>query len=345
MKIVVLADVHSHQYSQFATVLPSGRNSRLQNVVDVLGEVAAFCRKNRVEALFLLGDLFHSRTKLDVDVLSATWVAVRDLCDAVQFPFFLVGNHDCADKSGQVHSLEPFRELGTVIDVPVIERVHDLEFAAHPFTHDIESWQKFTKLIPKVDFFFGHQGVNEAAIGAYDISVKAEVSYADLPLDKARFCVFGHYHKHQMLGEDRRFIYTGSPLQHNFGERTEKKGFIYFEDHEQRPQFVEAESAPRFLLLEGREAFEKELHDDNCFAGWHYIRFQTCVQEDADWVAKHFPRVQIEIIQAGDYEEHRIDEKAAQSDQELVRTYVERQPHNLDDSRLVSMGMELLGEE
>lgn len=352
MRVVVIADVHCHQHEQFATTLPSGRNSRFQAILDVIGEVEIFCRKEEVDVLFVLGDVFHSRTKIDVDVYSATWCAFRDLCGAVNRAYILTGNHDQGSKDGRVHSLEAFRAFATVIDLPVIVRANSqLMFAAHPFTTDIDSWKTFIKMLPRdLDFCLFHQGVCEATVGAFDLSVKAEVSYTDLPLTKARWVLLGHFHKAQWLGEAQRAGFVGSPIQHNFGERLEEKGFLYFDGIDKRPQFVPTHG-PRFVLYgTGAAFFDAFAQDagDPC-APWNrgdYIRVTECTQDQAEAIKREFPQIQVEVVRQERFEENRISDAVVNSDEALLKAYIDKEAiDGMDHPRLLQFGMEILTNE
>ena len=380
MRVVVIADIHCHAHEQFATTLPGGRNSRFQNILDVLKEVETFCHKEEVDVLFVLGDVFHSRTKIDVDVYSATWLAFQSLCGSVKQAYILTGNHDQNSKDGRIHSLEAFRSFATVIDQPVLEKVRvakqayiegsgarsilipggpieELNFAAHPFTTDMDSWKTFTKMLPPdLDFFLFHQGVVEANVGAFDIAIKAEVSYTDIPTSKAKWCLMGHYHKQQWLGEDRRAGYPGSPLQHGFAERLEEKGFLFFDTefglgcNSARPKFIRT-NAPKFVLYGTGaaffEAFAQDASDPR--APWNrgdFIRVAGCTPEQADKIKQEFPRIQVELARQEKFEENRVSADVATSDETLLQAYIEKETVNgMDPTRLLQFGMEILTSE
>jgi len=342
MKVVIFSDLHAHQHEQFARTLPGGRNSRFQNILNVLEQIRVFCAEQEVDMIFFLGDLFHSRTKVDVDVFSATWLAMKALSESVRKTYILMGNHDSYNKVGSIHSLEPFREFATVVDQPIIDSFEDLRFAMHPFTTDIAAWKDFVAMLPSnLDFFFAHQGLSEAVVGAFDISIKAEVGYSDLPHTKARWCLMGHYHKHQMLGDAKRAGYIGSPLQHNMGERTEEKGFVYFPGIEGF-NFIRT-TAPRFEIFEDFDSFGALAFVGGIDPSRDFIRVK-CSESEAREIKETWPRVQVEIVKEDREEERRIDPAALASDQTLLNSYIEQASSELAPERLLSLGLELLME-
>lgn len=345
MKVVVVSDLHAHNFSQFSTTLPGGRNSRFQNILNVLRHVRDFCKENMIDVVFFCGDMFHSRTKVDVDVFSATWTAWREIAAVVREVVILVGNHDQYNKVGDIHSLEPFREFATVVDSPVISSVSTkrgvLRYAAHPFTTDIEAWKSFASMIPSgLDYFFFHQGVTEALTGAFDITIKAEVDIDDLPLEKARWCLGGHYHKHQIMervdtDKKRYAIYVGSPLQHNQGERTEKKGFLHFPDQEQF--FQVPTKAPEFRLFNSWDEYQEAPADQDDFVK---IR---CAPADVALIKDQLPSAQVEVLREEQEQTERVDQSVVSNDRSLLEAYVKQTSRtDLNQSRLVSLGYELL---
>lgn len=343
MKVVFLSDLHAHNHEQFSTTLPGGRNSRLQNILNVLDEVREFCLSQEVDVLFFLGDMFHSRTKVDVDVFSATWQAWKRLSEAVRKTYILVGNHDQYNKVGSVHSLSAFREFATVVDLPLIDSFEGMRFAMHPFTTDISEWKSFTAMMPSdLDFFLAHQGLSEAVVGAFDISIKAEVGYSDLPHDKAHWILMGHYHKQQWIGEARKAGYIGSPLQHNMGERDEVKGFLYFDDVTKPPVFV-GTHAPKFFVFDSYEDFGALAFVGGVNPEVDFVRVK-CSESEAREIKENDPRVQVEIIREDREEERRIDPEALASDRTLLNTYIDQAEHGMDADRLLGLGLELLSE-
>jgi DNA repair exonuclease SbcCD nuclease subunit len=341
MKALFVSDLHAHNHEQFATTLANGRNSRFQAILNVLEEVRFLCQEHEVDAVFFLGDMFHSRTKVDVDVFGATWNAWRDIAAEVKHLYILIGNHDQYNKVGSVHSLEPFRDFATVIDQPMIERVEGVLFAAHPFTTNMKQWHRFVEMLPSnLDLFLFHQGICEAATGAFNISIKAEVSYSDMPLAKAQWCLGGHYHKPQAIGEEKRVLYIGSPLQHGFGERTEKKSVVLFDSGENLLHRIFT-VAPGFDLFDDEGAFEASL-----LAGYDptrcYVRVRTDSQLAADQIKKDYPSVQVEMIGKQEFEERRVSTDVVSSDRTLLEAYVKLTESKLDHQRLESFGLEML---
>lgn len=346
MRALFVSDLHAHNHEAFATTLPNGRNSRFQNILNVLGEIRTLCLHHHVDTVFFLGDMFHSRTKVDVDVFGATWSAWREIAAIVDRVYILVGNHDQYNKVGNVHSLEAFGQFARIIDQPMIDRVEGVTFAAHPFTTNMQQWNGFVDLLPDgLDFFLFHQGICEAATGAFNISIKAEVSYADLPIQKARWCLGGHYHKPQEIGEEGKVAYVGSPLQHGFGERGETKSVILYQRG--KLERITLASAPRFVYYERATAFWDDVaaRSADPAAPWNrgdFIRVRTNQQKSVDKILKHFPDIEIEHQPGPIFEERRVETDVVSSDRTLLAEYIQQNANGLDHERLLSFGLEML---
>lgn len=341
-KALFFSDLHAHNWGQFATSLPSGRNSRLQVTLDVLKQIRDFCEEKRVTHVFMLGDVFHSRTKIDIDVMSSTWEAFRRIAQVVEHLVILRGNHDTYDKDGKQHSLETFQEFAHVVLEPCIWDLSGVKVACAPFTTKVEDWKRFGQLLsPGLDFFLFHQGVSDGLVGAFNIAVKAEVDVSDVPLSKATYCFAGHYHKHQWLADNLAFI--GSPLQHSFNERTEEKGFLFLNNDAgewSKPEFIPT-NAPKFYLFEsGKElvdAEEKGLSVENS-----YVRLKVPNHHADKWI-RDYPTIQVEPIIAKDSSRREINENLVSDDRTLLNAYLDlKNLDGFDRNELLEIGMSLL---
>lgn len=379
MRVVCFADLHSHNFSQFAQTLPNGRNSRLQATLDVLEEIRAFCEKMSVDVVFFLGDCFHSRTKIDVDVYQATWLAFHRIAQAVPHLYILVGNHDQYDKLGNRHSLDAFRDFATVIDQPVVARVeHYLGFAAHPFTTNYGEWRTFVNMLPQgLDFFLFHQGIDEAMVGSFDIPIKASIKLKDFPtVGQAKWCVGGHYHKTQFMRrhlapqakllevgqyqldafnlisptDEEAVMFCGSPLQHSFSEyKDPKKCFWYWEDPRNGAPTPIYTNAPSFHRYTKPEKLVADIQVGKVSTDTDYVRL-SCTEAEADTWRGHdwlnMDDIQVELeVNKREFSTRETPNVSA-TDEELLRFYMdEAGTKDHDEETLVKLGLELLQED
>jgi DNA repair exonuclease SbcCD nuclease subunit len=348
-KVVFFSDLHLHNWANSATVHESGLNSRLADQLTVLAQINDYCKKHEVDAVVFGGDFFHSRTKLDVDVLFCAQLAVRALVETVKEVYLLVGNHDQAARDGSIHSLDTFKGYAHVIDKP--QTIHiargELKMTAHPFTTDTDAFIEFCKNMEPCDIFLAHQGISEALVGAYEVPLKADIPLSALPHDRAGYLFLGHYHKHQSLGSAFAY-YIGSPLQLDFGERNEEKGFLVLDTESSRNaadwsfEFVPT-VAPSFKLYETPADFEAAVKKGKVNPEKDFIRVHG-PSSKCKKLQDRYPRIHTVAEALVEKTAQRIDTTLAASDRDLLNAYVERAEVKLDKQRLVELGLRFLEE-
>lgn len=337
MKILFFSDIHHSNYSQFATVLPNGRNSRFQDTLLAFEDIKSYAKKH-ADVVIFCGDLFDKKFKVDTQVYVETLAAWRDFCSV---PVYIIaGNHDQYSREGS-NSLLPFHDTRArntaLVSQPENICLDDaINVLLIPHQHDTNKFKQILKDAPSADILVMHQGLAEAVTGAYNVQIQSAIKLADIPFDKFKWVVSGHYHKAQVLAGGK-FRYCGSPLQLSMGERGEEKGFWVLDTDKDTWEFVKT-NAPQFYLHESSKAF-KECADKK---GYHRVK---CQVEEAEKLKKEFPNLQIEILKAEVYEERRVDPKKIQKDEDLLEVYISENNASLDPESLIQLGLELLNGE
>lgn len=339
MSMLLFSDLHLHNYEQFSERLPSGRNSRLQNCLDVVHQARSICLERKVDICVFLGDYFDSRTKLDIDVLTSGYKAIDELSRVVEV-VMVEGNHDAYTKVGDVHSIQVFEKLVMIADTPKIwslgNELDPWNVAIYPWTSDIEGMKEWIKQMPACDLFLFHQGVSEAAVGVFDMHVKTEISLKDLPLDKVRYAVAGDYHKRQFLANGK-FHYLGSPLQLSFNERGDRKCFTLIKD-DWTIEEIETD-APRFYLFDSVaewEANKEPIREKD------FVRVLDIDRIRLEQVKAQNPKAQIVLSKQGDIKRSRVSAEVLKDDANLLRTWIERSGTELDPDLLLEEGRALI---
>lgn len=349
MKLLLFSDIHVHNHNQYAEILPSGRNSRLQDCLNIIYQITDLIDKEKVDKVICLGDLFHSRTKLDIDVFSSTFEAMRTLSQKIgkgNF-FILKGNHDSYTKVGGIHSLEAFNEIAQVrAGDPSIELLtvnpwpsdlaEQISVAFYPWTADTEGMKNWFQQMPPVDILLIHQGVSEAVVGPYDVKVKTEISLKDLPLDRIKLCIAGDYHKRQFLAGGK-LHYIGSPLQLSFGERGDDKCFslIYTSDWSVKSILT---NAPKFYEYASKEEFD--LRDSSVDVSKDFVRITAKSVADIESLKKEFPRIQTVLEEKETAVVSRSEGLNLSDDKALLTSWMKSQDET--DLEYLEMGMALL---
>lgn len=340
-KILIAGDLHLHAWPAWASVDDSGLNSRLLDQLTVLAQIQKYCADHDVEALCFLGDLFHSRSKLDVEVIWSAIQAFEQLSRTVPTVMTLVGNHDQALRSGGIHSLDALRPNVLVVDTPrTVTLCEGVRAHCHPFTTETDAFCAWTKQLGQAELFLGHQGIDGATVGAYEVPLKAEVKVSDLPLDRVRYAFLGHYHAPQAIAENA--FYAGSLLQLDMGERKEAKSFIVLDTDSWTFKRVPT-IGPKFKLYESVSKFESDLKRKKCDVKRDFIRVHGPAPEIKK-LCEEFPRIQGVAEAPVRAQAPRVQASIAASDRELLEAYITRANPALDKQKLLDMGLKILGD-
>jgi len=346
MKAIFTADCHLHNWPQFSTRLANGMNSRLYDCLAIWKQMGQVAKERKVDHIFILGDVFESRTKLDVDVAAHAVREIVALAKTVrQYVWILQGNHDLHARAGDVHSLELFRNIPkvTVIDKPwVCLPIAGAHIAAFPYTSDINALRvEFSKLI-NVDLVLIHQAIREGTIGPYARTVSAELSVTDLPMDKCRYVFAGDYHRRQFFGPGDRVHYIGSPLQLKADEVGEVKGFTYIDTDRWEVETIPTKF-PEFLLFNNPEDAGFAIANKQADPEKDFIRVKyedACQTAAADLKAR-YARLQIDEVK----ELRSLARTTAaifDSDFLLCQEFADQRNTEFETNTLLSVGLELL---
>jgi DNA repair exonuclease SbcCD nuclease subunit len=220
-KAVVTGDVHAHNFSQFSKPCPHYGGTRLKQIVEALRSVFAKAHELDIEEVVIIGDLFHTRGLISVQVLNSVLWELQEAKRSGLRVYIVAGNHDQANKAGTVTSLAPFYDYADVVETARnIGRAYYI-----PFREDrayyVEAFKTAAKL--KCEVVFAHVGLQGAAIGESDYQPKEELLVEETLCEQFKLVLCGHYHKAQYLAAN--VAYTGSLIQHNFCDVNVVKGF------------------------------------------------------------------------------------------------------------------------
>ncbi|MBA7693436.1 hypothetical protein ES703_102018 [subsurface metagenome] len=216
--------------------------------------------ENTVKNAFFLGDLFHARFKIDVEVFNAVYSALAKFKDEGIMLWLLAGNHDFAILRRKVSSIGTFEDIAEVILKPRHEIIDGVHFCFLPYCEDTDKFKDmvnfFVKTAPDSQLFC-HQGISEAYVRA-GVHVREQVSEKDLRHKYFKGVLLGHYHMAQTLTPN--VLYVGAVLQHNWGDTGNKRGFIFLQQKEGEELTLKRMEthAPKFVMLQTGWAITKE---------------------------------------------------------------------------------------
>lgn len=251
MKSLYFADLHGHNYREFATLDENGVNSRLIDQIKVLKEIKDSAWKHEVQDIRFLGDLLHLKNNHDTLVLKTIIGMMAELAN--DFPLLILpGNHDYRLWTSHPVVLEMLGDLAdnvTVIDKPMflgnVGRYSEkwLKTYAEPYTRKVvELNERFMSLKREPNMIFlGHQDMVGMQYGGFTVEQGLEPK--DL-LGLFRWSFVGHCHTPTMINSN--VVSVGAPLQHNFSDVGVKKGWWIFDEEDDKVTFIQNNTSPVF---------------------------------------------------------------------------------------------------
>lgn len=360
MKLAMMADIHCHPFPEFSTLLPNGMNSRLADILSCFDSMREHCLENGITDVLLLGDIFHVRGRIETTVYNAVYRTLKKFPDQGINLMMMVGNHDQAVKDGEEHALEPFKEFAKVIDKPQLIRLDGLYVWAIPYIHDPEllkkeiqrgkwelhemfsdnpgSWEEHG--CPK-QLMALHTGLDGAGVGSINYIMKEPLTLEDIQPDDWDWVAMGHYHKPQFLADN--VFYIGAPIQHNFGDEGDPRGFMVLDtDSTDEPVsfFDLTDIQPKFRTIEidhpsDLEGLQLDPKD------YHRFQIRTQLVDVSQATASLAGDIKVRVEKEPDLShENRLDLNDDGSS--AVSQYVKHVNPELDHDRLIRLGNELM---
>jgi len=354
-EFVIFSDLHGHNFKYGSKRVPMWKgahyNTRLLDAVRVLDEIQAYVQVHEIPNVLFAGDLFHRRTKLDVDAYNLIFDRIARLGRILPVGgglFMLPGNHDYADRLGKIHVLESLQRLPGVHVLDKIQAVSlivGVSLVAVPYTPNLEQAKELLHLAGKLtipgeaNILMAHQGMRGAKVGSdYILVSDQDVSVSDVPHDKFTACFFGHYHQHQKLF--RNGWYVGATHEQNWSDVGGKRGFLHVRVFQDHVEFDRIEtSAPKFILVDGDTQGVTTREQD-----FVRVLVDTAVSESVvRRLSTQIPCAELEVVSKVDKTAPRVTLEVSQLDPEAaLRAWVSANTPPTEDC--LDMGLELLKE-
>jgi len=249
MRILIWADLHSHNYKEFSETI-DGVNSRLLDCNEVLRKIHLSAADEKVDAIFFLGDLFQLKNNLDSHVMRYTLEIFAELAN--DFSIIVVpGNHDYISWSSDPSLLKFVNNFSGKIILRTEPCWLDLwantlDAYIEPFTRKTkELRERLIALEPKENsIFLGHQDIIGSQYGGFTVERGLD---ADVLSKKFRWSFIGHWHEPNQVREN--VISVGAPLQHNFGDSLGAKGWWILDTEKGEAKLIENTFSPRFYSI------------------------------------------------------------------------------------------------
>ena len=186
MKAVIVSDVHIGKIKYGKIDPKTGVDNRVEDILKNIDQTIDYAIENKVEAYFILGDIYHSKRPVPFFRELFSSRISRVLENDIEV-FILIGNHDQGKTIS--HDLTEMREISKhikklhIIDTPEVLEFNDSLLCFLPHVNKIEFNlrdedyydfniknireldKKASKSSKKHKFFFAHFGTNESQTG------------------------------------------------------------------------------------------------------------------------------------------------------------------------------------
>lgn len=227
-KVAIAADFHF------------GVPGRLFDILWAARVMREYCKATGIDTVLILGDLFHDRKSIEIDVLSIVANFFEETATQYNQKWIaFLGNHDMFLRhSWGINSLTILRKHLTIIEDIKILSIDDVRFWVLPF---ITYEKPFMKVLRKIDaqhqdgdILLTHVGVRGATLNT--CFLMKDWSIVTFESSKFRRVYTGHFHSKQQIGDN--VWYPGSPIPFKFDEGDVSHGFYVYDLDAKTHKFV-----------------------------------------------------------------------------------------------------------
>lgn len=240
MKAFIVGDLQASIWGQQVT--PDGVNQRLMDLIEQLYRIRDLANERNIRWVFIVGDIFEERGKLDVVVLT---LLIRCLYSFKKLDInviLLVGNHDRIP-AGEFHALEALkRHVFGVVDKPTMLMCDKVNVLALPYDPEPRNTVRKLKAVGNdAELILLHVAVKGVKLPSGERWAEG-IRLKHIP--KKAVVLMGHDHHHKKLR--KKVWYVGSLLQLDWGDAGVEKVFAEYNSKTQSvkwhksygPQFI-----------------------------------------------------------------------------------------------------------
>ncbi len=208
MKVITVGDPHF-------------RKNNVLESQEMVKNLLLKVQEEKPKFIVVLGDVLHRHETINVYPLNRAEEMISKL-SKVAPTFVLIGNHDRPNNSNYLTDEHPFNALKHWDNTYIVDKVMDVIISDNRFLFvPYVPPGKFMDALNTIDnpldetcMIFAHQEFYGAKMGAI-VSKAGDVWDLSNPL-----VVSGHIHDYDKLQPN--IIYTGTPMQHSFGDKADK---------------------------------------------------------------------------------------------------------------------------
>jgi DNA repair exonuclease SbcCD nuclease subunit len=241
MKYGITADLQFDEYARLSTLSEQGVTTRLLDLIACFRWIVQTCVDQGCKGLIVAGDVFESRTAIDITVLDLVCREFRRAATVLDITV-VAGNHDCHLKTPDLSSLQALKGSATVITEPTVIA----PFAFVPWSAYEEDYRAAVKKLakePDAKYLVSHALIEGAGYPGKNIPVDV------FKPSRWKRVLLGDVHcpmQFTIDGWEGDLRYVGAPMQLDFGDADEWRGFCILDTKTDALELVENEISPRF---------------------------------------------------------------------------------------------------
>jgi DNA repair exonuclease SbcCD nuclease subunit len=336
VKLALTADLHFDLRLRYSKPdANTGLTTRLADHVECWRWIVDTAVEQGCDQLVVLGDVFESRTEIDVAVIDTVCREFHSASERIPLTV-LAGNHDCRLRTADVTSTSALLGAASVVREFCMEE----DVAYIPWNDNPEVIHEHIKgaVGAGARFVLGHwlvQGIFPGESGVPQEYMAAH-HFARI--------ILGDVHKKMKVGKN--IWYCGSPMHLDYREAGNVPGFYVLDTKASTDgtfAFIENKKSPRFHLLTDDAPKPEGTLDKRDFVRVQ-IEDADAARETTEWVQRITEQVETNSVEVGDTTP-RIEMKASDGYEEILRRYC--QFVGLEEDRVeayVQEGMEILAE-
>jgi DNA repair exonuclease SbcCD nuclease subunit len=256
MRVAISSDWQWDGYQSLSTIRPSGNTSRLDDLSGCWEWVCKTAKEKGCTSFYVLGDVFDSRTEIELPVMHAVGDAFRKAAESFEV-HVLPGNHDSYLRNVTINSLTMLKGMAKIHVGPLTIEGESWTSSFFPWVDDnailagqiartasflTKHYAKTSR--PMKHYAFAHLTVDGMFPG------KSGIPVDDLALNTWTEFVLGDVHDPITVAANCR--YCASPLQLNYGDAGKWRGFTVLDLATGEYECVENTVSPRFHTISGK---------------------------------------------------------------------------------------------
>ncbi len=201
---------------------PHFKVSNVPETDEMVANLLMVAEKTKPTIIVCLGDILHCHEKIHVTPLMRAERMIQSL-SKIAPTFLLIGNHDRPNNSDFLTDRHAFNSLKQWPNIYIVDTTMDANIKGYRFVfvpyvppgQFLEALNTIDNPLVGTTAIFAHQEFYQAKMGAI-LSKAGDKWDLNYPL-----VISGHVHDYDKLQSN--LIYVGTPLQHAFGDHSDKK--------------------------------------------------------------------------------------------------------------------------